>query len=83
MQKSIRDSCIDFLKKEDIKRDLKAVIQPIGQLIFNEIYVYLLLICIYHVVVVLLLLTILYIIITNPKWHKISRFDGHPNFDNV
>ena len=39
MKNSIRDTCIDFLKNEDIKRDLKAVIQPIGQLIYNEIYV--------------------------------------------
>jgi hypothetical protein len=69
MKNSIRDTCIDFLKNEDIKRDLKAVIQPIGQLIYNEIYVYLLLICIYHVVVVLVLVTILYLVITTkPKF---------------
>ena len=70
--KSIRDTCIDFLQNEDIKRDLKAVIQPIGRIIYKEIYVYVLFICIYHVFIVLIMLNILYILLRKPKMEGLS-----------
>lgn len=71
--KNIRDTCIDYLKKEDIKRDVRAVIQPIGILIYNELYVYLMFICIYHVFIALVLLTILYILLRKPKWSNMNN----------
>lgn len=71
--KNIRDTCIDYLKKEDIKRDMRAIIQPIGILIYNEIYVYLMFICIYHVFIALVLLMILYILLRKPKWSNMNN----------
>ena len=71
--KNIRDTCIDYLKKEDIKRDMRAIIQPIGILIYNEIYVYLMFICIYHVFIALVLLIILYILLRKPKWSNMNN----------
>ena len=47
--RSIRETCIDFFKNEDIKRDVKDIIRPIGTILYNEIYIYLWLICIYHI----------------------------------
>jgi len=74
--KNIRDTCIDYLKKEDIKRDMRAIIQPIGILIYNEIYVYLMFICIYHVFIALVLLMILYILLRKPKWSNMSNMNN-------
>lgn len=54
--KSIRDTCIDFFKNEDIKRDVREVIRPIGTMVYNEIYIYLWLICIYHVFFIFIIL---------------------------
>ena len=61
--KSIRDTCIDFFKNEDIKRDVKDIIQPIFTMIYNEIYIYLWLICIYHVFFILIVLANLYLLL--------------------
>jgi len=77
--KNIRDTCIDYLKKEDIKRDMRAIIQPIGILIYNEIYVYLMFICIYHVFIALVLLMILYILLRKPKWSNMSNMNNMNN----
>ena len=54
--KSIRDRCIDFFKNEDIKRDVKAIIQPICGIIYNELYPYLWFLCIYHVFLIFIIL---------------------------
>lgn len=54
--KSIRDTCIDFFKNEDIKRDVKAMILPIGGMIYNELYPYLWFICIYNVFLIFIVL---------------------------
>lgn len=54
--KSIRDTCIDFFKNEDIKRDVKAIILPIGGMIYNELYPYLWFICIYNVFLIFIVL---------------------------
>ena len=35
--RSIRETCIDFFKNEDIKRDVKDIIRPIGTILYNEI----------------------------------------------
>lgn len=40
---------IDYLEKNDFKKQLKTVVHPIGRMIYNEIYVYIWFICIYLV----------------------------------
>jgi len=57
--KSIRETCIDFFKSEDIKRDVKQMVQPIVGIIYNEIYPYIWLICFYHVFLILLIFIVL------------------------
>lgn len=63
MHKNIRDTCIEFFKNEDIKRDVKEVIKPIGLIIYNELYVYIWFICIYNVFLIFIVLAILYLLI--------------------
>jgi hypothetical protein len=61
--KNIRDTCIDFLKNEDIRNDMKEMVKPIGSMVYNEIYIYLWFICIYNVFVFFIILAILFLLI--------------------
>ena len=36
--KNIRETCIEFFKNEDTKRDVKEILKPIVHIIYNEIY---------------------------------------------
>lgn len=58
----IRDTCIDFLKNEETKKDVKDIIRPIVDIIYNENYVYIWFICLYHVFLVFLILANLYLL---------------------
>ena len=61
--KNIRDTCIEFFKNEDIKRDVKDIINPVVSFIYDEIYVYIWFICLYNVFFILIVLAILYLMI--------------------
>jgi hypothetical protein len=63
MAKSIKDTCIEFLKNEDTKREIKDIVKPLFNFIYNEIYIYLLLICIYHVFFFFIVLVNLYLLL--------------------
>jgi hypothetical protein len=54
--KTIRDTCIEYLNKEDIKHDLKEILKPIVSTVYNEIYIYIWLICFYNVVFIFIVL---------------------------
>ena len=60
--RSIRETFIDFFKNEDIKRDVKDIIRPIGTILYNEIYIYLWLICIYHIFFIFIVLANLFLL---------------------
>ena len=60
--RNIRETFIDFFKNEDIKRDVKSIIRPIGTIVYNEIYIYLWLICIYHIFFIFMVLAILFLL---------------------
>jgi hypothetical protein len=69
--KSIRDTCIELFQNEDIKKDIKCIIRPVGELIYNQIYVYVWIICAYHVFFVLIGLANLYLLLKMSKnWEK-------------
>jgi hypothetical protein len=54
--KSIRDSCIELLDNEETRKNLREIIQPISSMIYNEMYPYIWLLCIYLVVVTFIIL---------------------------
>ena len=64
--KSIRDVCVDLFKNEDIKRDVKLLIQPVAAFIYDELYIYIWFICLYHIFIILIVLAILYVVIFAP-----------------
>lgn len=59
----LRDQCILLFQNEDIKRDVQCLLKSLISIIYNEIYPYLVLICIYSVFILLLILGILYLLI--------------------
>jgi len=72
----IRDTCISFLQDEDIRKDIREMLKPLLQLMYNEIYVYLWLLCFYNLCLFLVILAILVLLIR--LIHK-----AHNNFENI
>jgi len=64
--KNIRDVCLDLFKNEDIKRDIRLVIQPLSAFVYNELYLYIWFICLYHIFIILIVLAILYVVLFTP-----------------
>ncbi len=60
--KNLYDTCIDFLKKEEIKEMLNKFTKQLFNNIFNEIYVYVWIICIYNIVLILMILANFYLL---------------------
>jgi hypothetical protein len=48
-------SYLKFLENEENKAQLKKIVQPLGTMIYNELYVYIWIICVYNVVLLFLL----------------------------
>jgi hypothetical protein len=61
--KNIRDTCIEFFQNEDIRKDVKEIIKPLGTMVYNEIYLYVWFICIYNVFLLFIILANLFLII--------------------
>jgi hypothetical protein len=61
--KSIRDTCIEYFQGQDIKREVKAIIQPLVGIVYNEVYPYLWFICIYNVFLIFLVLANLFLLL--------------------
>ena len=61
--KNIRDTWLDFFKNNDIKKDVKELMRPIVNIIYNEVYIYLWLICFYNVFLFFLILANLFLLI--------------------
>ena len=57
------DTCIDFFQSEDMKKNMKGIIQPIGSTVYNEIYPYIWFLCIYLVLLTFLVLAILFLLL--------------------
>ena len=61
--KLIRDTFISFLQDADIRKDIREMIKPLIQIMYNEIYVYLWLLCFYNLCLFLVILAILVLLI--------------------
>jgi len=68
--KNIRDSCIEFFQNEDTRKNVRDIIKPIVNIIYNEIYVYIWFICIYNVFFIFIVLVNLFLLL---KWMNKSK----------
>ena len=58
--KTVWSNCLDYFQTDEAKRNLKeSIIHPMGQIIYHEMYIYVWLICFYHIFLVFLILSIL------------------------
>ncbi len=56
----LQSKCMEFLKYDDIK---KYFVKPTFTLLYNELYLYIVLICVYHIFFILIILTIIYLLL--------------------
>ena len=61
--KNIRDTCIDFFQNDDIRKDVRDILKPIAQNIYNELYIYIWFICFYHVILIFIILVNLFLLL--------------------
>lgn len=60
-----REQFIDFFKDENIRSDLRELFKPFLNTIYNEMYTYILLFCIYNILLFVIILAIFYILINH------------------
>ncbi len=60
----MKEKLLQFFKNEDMKRHMKEMIQPIGTIIYNELFIYIWLICIYNVVLFFVIILVLVLLLT-------------------
>ena len=61
--KNIKESCIHFFYNEDTRKDIKEILTPLGEIVYNEIYAYLWVICFYSIFLFVLVLANLYLLL--------------------
>jgi hypothetical protein len=61
--KSIRDTCIEFFQNEDTRKDMKEILKPLANIVYNEVYLYLWLLCFYNLFLFFIILAILVLLI--------------------
>lgn len=54
--KSLRDTIINFIQSEETRKDMYNVVKPLQKSIYNEMYPYILFICIYIVILTFIIL---------------------------
>jgi hypothetical protein len=56
-----------YFKTDEAKREIKTnVLSPLGGIIYNEIYIYIWIICFYHIFLILLVFSIFVLILRQP-----------------
>ena len=53
---NLKAGCIEFLKNQDTRRDIQDILACITDLVYNEIYSYIWLICVYIIFLIFLIL---------------------------
>jgi len=79
---SIRDTCINFFKDEKIKKEIKEIVKPIVTTIYNEIYLYLWFICIYHVFLIFIVLANLYLLLRLIQTRRTQHVENSKSCDS-
>jgi hypothetical protein len=60
--KNIKDSCIEFLNNANTMKEIKDILKPLTNSIYNDLYIYIWIICFYSIIMFLLILANLYIL---------------------
>jgi hypothetical protein len=57
------DGLLGYLETPNFKKQIKGIIQPIGKMIYNEMFFYIWFICIYNVFLIFLVMANLFLLI--------------------
>jgi|UniRef100_A0A6C0IPA5 hypothetical protein len=60
--KNIKESCIEFLNNANTRKELSDILKPITNSIYNEVYIYIWIICFYSIILFLLILANLFLL---------------------
>lgn len=60
--KNIKDSCIEFLNNANTMKEIKDILKPLTNSIYNDLYIYIWIICFYSIIMFLLILANLYVL---------------------
>jgi hypothetical protein len=60
---NLKKTIHEFFKDEDTKREIKETMYPIVQIIYNEVYIYIWLICIYNIFLFVIICIILLLLL--------------------
>jgi hypothetical protein len=71
----IRDTCIEFFKNEDTRKNVKEMLKPITNIIYNEMYYYIWFICIYNVLLLFIIIVNLVLLIKLLNFKPVSSID--------
>lgn len=67
--KNVWNNCLDYIQTDEAKRNLKTcILTPLGEVLYNEFYFYVWLICFYHIFLILMVFGILVLIF---RWKNI------------
>jgi hypothetical protein len=75
MKNSLIQQCLDILKTEDVRNEIKILFSPVTDLILYEIYPYIYVIIFLVFLIFILILSILILLITLLRNHKTIFFD--------
>jgi hypothetical protein len=60
---NIKEKCIQFFHNEDTRKDITELLSPLVNIIYNELYVYIWVICFYSIFLFILILVNLYLLL--------------------
>jgi hypothetical protein len=60
MFKQVKNEWLKLCQTESIKNEFKELLKPVVSVIYNELYIYIWLICFYNVILILILIFILF-----------------------
>ena len=75
--KTFRDICLEYLKKEDIKNDMKEILKPIIEIIYDEIYIYVCIMCFYNIIFIFIVLANFILLLQLIKKNNIGMIEKY------
>jgi len=77
--KNLRDTCIDFFKDENTKKDVKEMMKPIFSMMYNELYLYIWVIAIYNIFITFMILAMFFILVKLLRTYNRDIGTSHNN----
>ena len=64
----VKETLMRLFNNEQMKNEMREFVKPIGSFIYDEIYIYLWFLCLYHVVLLFIIVAVLCILMRSRLW---------------